>query len=107
MHMRIMAGDKSSSNDPSQSQSAAADPAQQQSNSLMDEECKSDGSGAVKKLAKAHMSFVMPLSPYNKDNNGFFSNPGSPHNQPAAAQDVQMNEQQVAENAANLGLKSN
>ena len=32
----------------------------------MDEECKSDGSGAVKRLAHAHMSFIMPLSPYNK-----------------------------------------
>mgnify|MGYP001626743677 CR=1 FL=1 len=59
------------------------------------------------------MSFVMPLSPYNQDKGGFFkmqgqspvgSNPGSPANQGA---DVKMSESEVAENAANLGLKSN
>jgi len=42
----------------------------------MDEECKSDGGGGVKKLAKAHMSFVMPLSPYNQDKGGFFKMEG-------------------------------
>ena len=55
---------------------------------MIDEECKSDGSGAVKRLAHAHMSSVGPLSPYNQNKDGFFrmagqsdgedSRPGSP-----------------------------
>jgi len=42
----------------------------------MDEECKSDGSGAVKRLAQAHMSSVMPLSPYNQNKDGFYKMAG-------------------------------
>ena len=68
----------------------------------MDEEVKSDGSGAVKRLAHAHMSSVMPLSPYNQNKNGFFrmagqsdgsesSRPGSPA---LPMGDVQMSEDQ-------------
>lgn len=59
MHMRILAGDKAQDGSDSQMQG-----------SVIDEECKSDGSGAVKRLAKAHMSFVKPLSPYNRGQDG-------------------------------------
>ena len=58
MHMRLMSGDSQSS--PNNGSMAAS---QSENNVAMAEESKSDGSGAVKKLAKAHMSFVMPLSP--------------------------------------------
>ena len=72
----------------------------------MNEESKSDGGGRIKKLAQAHMSFVMPLSPYNHDSKGFFkmdgqvsnessSKPDSPNNQVA---DVPMTEEEVANN---------
>ena len=56
MHMKILAGDQNKKGSPLNSSDAG---------SGMGEECKSDGSGRVKKLAQAHMSFVMPLSPYN------------------------------------------
>ena len=70
----------------------------------MDEECKSDGSGAVKRLAHAHMSFIMPLSPYNKGgfdrmeaksqgSGGNHSRAGSPDNMPMG--DVQMSEEEI------------
>jgi len=62
MHMRILAGDKQ--------QQDGNDSQMGQGNNLMDEECKSDGGGAVKRLAKAHMSFVKPLSPYNRGGDG-------------------------------------
>ena len=42
-----------------------------------DEETKSDG-GEKKLVAKAHMSFIKPLSPYNQNKQGFFKMPGSP-----------------------------
>ena len=43
-----------------------------------DEETKSDG-GEKKLVAKAHMSFIKPLSPYNQNRQGFFNKmPGSP-----------------------------
>jgi len=40
-----------------------------------DEECKSEGSTAIKKLAKTHMSHVMSLKPYQ---HGPDSRSGSP-----------------------------
>ena len=43
----------------------------------MDEDAKSDG-GTKKVVAKAHMSFIRPLSPYNQDRQGFFKMPNSP-----------------------------
>lgn len=69
----------------------------------MNEESKSEGGGRIKKLAQAHMSFVMPLSPYNHDSKGFFkmdgqessSRPDSPNNQVV---DVPMTEEEVANN---------
>lgn len=69
----------------------------------MDEDCKSDGSGAVKRLAHAHMSFIMPLSPYNKggfermeaqsQGSGGSPRPGSPAMAMGEVGDVQMSEE--------------
>ena len=43
-----------------------------------DEETKSDSGGGSKKLlAQAHMSFVKPLSQYNKEKGFFFNMSGS------------------------------
>ena len=39
-------------------------------NADMSEDCKSDGGGNMRYLAQAHMSFVMPLSPYNDRSSG-------------------------------------
>ena len=64
MHMKIINGDQDG---------------QGGGGSSINEEVKSStGGGAVKKLAKAHMSFVMPLSPYNQHRKGFFQGPVSP-----------------------------
>mmetsp|Transcript_10808 Transcript_10808/g.13583 ORF Transcript_10808/g.13583 Transcript_10808/m.13583 type:complete len:117 (-) Transcript_10808:1857-2207(-) len=85
MHMRILAGDQQNQ-DGSKKMAAAPN----RSMGAMDEDCKSDGSGAVKRLAHAHMSFIMPLSPYSKDGFGRLANqsegsqgsrPGSPQMQ--------------------------
>ena len=88
MHMRILAGDQ-------QQQDASGSSSVVMSNA--DEECKSDGSGAIKKLAKTHMSHVMSLTPYN--NSG--SRPGSPNG------DIPMSPEEVANNIPLQNLKSN
>ena len=112
MHMRLLSGESQSSPNGAASGKPASE-----ANIAMAEESKSDGSGAVKKLAKAHMSFVMPLSPYNQDKDGFFrmdgqsegnhgSRPSSPNQMPAAL-DSNMNEADVANNIPLSNLKSN
>ena len=104
MHMRLMSNESQSSPNNAASENNVA----------MNEESKSDGSGAVKKLAKAHMSFVMPLSAYNQDKDGFFKmdgqgegehgfRPDSPPNQ----LDANMNADDVANNIPLNTLKSN
>ena len=97
LHMKILAGDKQSRD------------SQPDGNREVDEECKSDGSGAVKRLAKAHMSLIMPLSPYaNKEGSagsGPGSGPGSPSNAPMG--DIQMSEEEVADKIPLQQLKSN
>ena len=84
--------------------------------STVDEECKSDD-GGVKKLAKAHMSFIMPLSPYNERAGGFFKGSGSSGSQGSGGSrsrspdmqmgDIPMSEEQVANNFPLSNLKSN
>lgn len=59
MHMKILAGDQQQQDAQSSGGAAVI--------SNADEECKSDGSGAIKKLAKTHMSHVMSLTPYNNN----------------------------------------
>ena len=119
MHMKILAGDQARSQDggAASSQSQNAGGAQSVVSSTVDEECKSDD-GGVKKLAKAHMSFIMPLSPYNEKSGSFFrsggsaagsqgsggSRPGSPDMQMG---DVPMTEEEVANNFPLQNLKSN
>ena len=49
MHMRILAGDQQQQDSQGNNQVVINN---------ADEECKSDGSGAIKKLAKTHMSHV-------------------------------------------------
>ena len=73
--MKILVGESMKSRSPSPPNQMA------KLNSQMsgDEETKSDGGGEKKLIAKAHMSFIKPLSPYNQNKNGFFNKmPGSP-----------------------------
>ena len=60
LHMKILVGESMKSRSPSPPNQMA------KLNSQMsgDEETKSDG-GEKKLVAKAHMSFIKPLSPYN------------------------------------------
>ena len=65
LHMKILAGESIKSRSPSPPNQMARLGAE------LDEEAKSDG-GSKKLVAQAHMSFVRPLSPYNRDGKGFF-----------------------------------
>lgn len=98
MHMKILEGD--------QMQLDSREPGGIGS-SHIDEESKSDGSGAVKRLAKAHMSLLMPLSAYAQklSDGSAGSRPGSPGNLPMG--DVPMSEEEVADKIPLQSLKSN
>ncbi len=99
MHMKILEGD--------QMQLDSSKPDSNAPSSHVDEESKSDGSGAVKRLAKAHMSLIMPLSPYAQKNSdgSAGSRPDSPSNVPMG--DVPMSEEEVADKIPLQNLKSN
>ena len=62
MHIRILEGDQ-------QQQDAAASQSQNEEmmDGVVDAQSMTDGNSTVKKLAKAHMSFVMPLAAYNQN----------------------------------------